>query len=98
MTAEALEYTATINENIKRLPEAYLKKVSEFTNRLMTLFTLGIETDTAESLSHQQTKKVLYNGKLYNEKTVKFLSRKVNHDTDEEVEEQIRKYIQEKYK
>jgi hypothetical protein len=100
--AETLELRKKIDYNVSKLSESGLKRVYEYSQMVLAWMSQTQEKQRMESKEqpseHSQNSKVLYNGKLMNELTVSFLSGPKNYDTDEEVDEKIWEYIQEKYK
>ena len=98
MTEEALEIRRKLEYNISKLSVSGLIQVYEYSQ--MVLF--GIQQSLKKINSEPQkksVKKVLYNGRLLTEDTVKLMSwHKSTTDTDEEIGEKIWEYIQEKYK
>ena len=100
--AEVLEIRKKLDYNVSKLSVSGLKRVYEYSQMVLAWMSQTQEKQRRESEEHSsdysQNRKVLYDGKLMNELTVSFLSGPKNYDTDEEVEEKIWEYIQEKYK
>ena len=98
MTAEVLEIRKKLDYNVSKLPVSGLKRVYEYSQ--MVLAWMRQTQEKQEQKQYPDThKKVLYNGKWLTEDTVKLMTwHKPTTDTDEEVEEKIWEYLQEKYK
>jgi|GEM_PF-3538573 hypothetical protein len=97
MTTSAIELKKKLDKNISQFRETELQKMYEFSQFLL-LYMMPNKQKPPQKNSNETSEKVWYNGKLYNPKTIKFLSGPVNHDSDETVEEIISQHIQEKYK
>ena len=97
MTAEALELKKKLDENISQFREKELQKMYEFSQFLLFTLSSSIAKEN-EPAKPEQLKKVLYNGKWLTEATVKLMTwHKPTTDTDEEVEDKIWEYLQEKH-